>query len=191
MSLDFFTMAVAPNTVWVDKSIAIGRLRDLGLASRIPIIHRPSGFGKTAIADMLYSFYAEDSGLNTPAATVFQHTHVDGWLRENTGSPLHRWIGNLPVLHFDLAALNVSSPVAFRKSLHRRIDSHMNRFRRRFERVIASTPLSEVSTDGHVNISFALTVRSSTPVSLSTHPALEMATWTKGTDRYVPLHRQL
>ena len=133
---------------WVDKSLAIKALRSvspLNVKAHLPIVHRPPGFGKTSTISALKLFHGYDESRTPLALDVYGDTQLndnealleDQWLYK------YHWFCDLPILSFDLALLDISSPEAFLPSLKEMIFTELKSFLRFRDLLIPGSPLPE------------------------------------------------
>ncbi|KAF8918526.1 hypothetical protein CPB85DRAFT_1280186 [Mucidula mucida] len=127
--LGFRDIVYAGNIAWANKAQSIVELCGLqrSLYLRIPIICRPSGFGKTSFLTMLQSFHNIRDDKPAPARRVFSQLSLDYVFGHEANLRKYHFQDHL-ILTFDLRNLDVSSPQVFKQDLLDEIDNVLSDF---------------------------------------------------------------
>ncbi|KAF9032320.1 hypothetical protein BDZ89DRAFT_1037164 [Hymenopellis radicata] len=128
----FRDIVLANNVAWLDKSSVFSHLFSLQYSNqKVPIICRPSGFGKSFVVEMLETFH----NVRTPddlARGVFKDSAA-GPLGCCDVLPINMACRSHLVLTFDLHDLDVQSPERWKMALHDTIDFALDCFMTRYQ----------------------------------------------------------
>ncbi|KAF8918980.1 hypothetical protein CPB85DRAFT_944278 [Mucidula mucida] len=160
----FLITLSTPDIVWIDKSFAIPALLYLDYPNKkLPIVRRPSGFGKTSIISMFDHFLSVHKDSRSDSSTLFTATCIaDVFSTDSPRSMLAKAdFQNHLFLEIDLDGLEVTSEEVFKTSLLNRIARCMMWFMRRYRWLLdadGSKRFSPVIRDNEGHLSIAGTI---------------------------------
>ncbi len=160
----FLITLSTPDIVWIDKSFAIPALLYLNYPNKkLPIVRRPSGFGKTSIISMFDHFLSVHKDSRSDSSTLFTATCIaDVFSTDSPRSMLAKAdFQNHLFLEIDLDGLEVTSEEVFKTSLLNRIARCMMWFMRRYRWLLdadGSKRFSPVIRDNEGHLSIAGTI---------------------------------